>query len=761
MTRACTSTELAYLSSSGQASALKLAFPESHILFSAQVNGTPSSLDSVVEIAYHNVTLGAYTDILPMATVWIGTSAGLYDLGIARVRKSADATYIYVGETSDLHLSNNKYITVVDDFLPWIRNRRNKTIDPITLYMDWDISFSDQYTYPNPVVNMGPDAVIYEPNSVINSGHPASTTFDASNSFMPDGTSIASHSWGVIGSGLSFSGGSTDNPTISVTSTGTWKVYDLVTGTNGKTTKSWRTVTAFDKTHPPVGQFNLQAMPTGDLSNGGWSFTVRMYDQAAFTSVKDRQQVILFARDWYKNSSGVTTEISLGPITDRENIICEGWIDKQSMHFDPNGAYVDFTVQGMNYWLDQSTMFMLGIEDSDSASDDWHKIYHMKWDFGLFSVLYWQSTLCFISDYFQTGDTRPIPGISEQEGSLWGQLVSSAWNNLLAVLGCNRYGQLYAFIPPDLIPSASRSGIPVVMPVDKTDTELGRTDIDRITTTPVGFLSGMAVQYAWGSSGIGSAKIAYSPGAAYKHFGKTDNAPQIVVTGQSQLNGTTSLYIARENNEYPTVPIPLVQNNRFVDICPSQFVYLERDASDNPRGVEFASNVIPNKVTLTFDEKLGFLQCEIDGYAETFEDLVTTGVIPSVPPTPPTPPVPIPPYPPTPWPTIAPKTYTWIIYTPATGVVPGVTVPYPCVALKATYFIMGGTSATFNVEIRTGTDPTASGTPIFTSSLVASTTKQSSVIISTSAVPADCELMPVISGVVGSPAYLKITLFLL
>ena len=750
MTRPLTSTELQYVRTDNQASALFLALPASHVVFAAQVDGTPGSLDSVVSIAYHTVTTGAYTDIKPMMTLWVGSAGGKYDLGIARIRKAADSSHLYIGETSSLNLVDGDCLTVVDDFLPWNRYGRIKTSDPVTTYADYDIDFSDQYTSPNPVANLGPDAVIYKTDYTISSGSPASVMFDGSGSYMPDGSGLAYWAWGALGSNISvISGGATQNPTYQVTAAGTYKIYCTLTATNGKSTTGWRTITVFDATHPPVNQFNVQNMPSCDRDNdGGWSFSVRMYDQAAFDSVKDRQQVILFARDWYGDLTSLTgtgisftastktihaasgldvfltgatihisgsahndgfysvktgavatalvvnenltdegagaditisifqgvTEISLGPITGRENIICEGWIAKESLHYDPNGAYVDFTIEGMAYWLDRETEYILGIDDVDAASTDWIYIYHMTLDFGWFTVLYWRSTLCFIADYYQTGDTRPIPILSEQEGSLWAQLKSSAWNNILAIPCCNRYGQLYVFIPPELIPSASRSGIPVVMTVTTNDTELGKMDLAREPQSKTAFLAGASGDYAWGSGGIATARLAYSPGHAYRQFGISDTLPQIVAS-QAQLNLANALYLARANNNYPNVPVILAQNNRFIDCAPAQFVYIDRAASDNPRDVEFVGNVIPNRVTLSFDAKLGFLSCQMVGYAETFEGLVVAGVVQTplsvdgtvpgvtppdvipIPPLPPVPsftvpPVPLPTYPSLPWATM-------------------------------------------------------------------------------------------------------------
>ena len=334
--RPLTGDELAYMRSDLQASQIFLAFPESHVIFAAQVDGTPGSLDQVVQIAYRDVTTGAYTDIPEMCTLWAGTAAGLYDKGIARIRKAADGSNLYIGETSSIRFADGDYLTVVDDFPPFQRFGVDLTVDPVTTAADYDIAFTDQYSAPNPIVNMGPDGVIYTPNSVVTGDNPATIPFDASGSYMPDGSGIASHSWGVIGSGLTFDDLGSATPVVSVTNTGTWKVYDTVTGSNGKSTTGWRTVTAHDKTHPPINQFNLTSPPTCDRDNdGGWNFVVRMYDQAAFSSVKDRQQVILFSRDWYGDQTSLYTDnISF----DAPRTQYQGWFNY------PNAASPQMTV---------------------------------------------------------------------------------------------------------------------------------------------------------------------------------------------------------------------------------------------------------------------------------------------------------------------------------------------------------------------------------------------------------------------------------
>jgi hypothetical protein len=739
------------LRSPNQAMITLLAFPESHVIFTALINQTFTSLDSVVEITYDNANpyIGDYTDIEPNMTLWIGSGAGKYDLGIARIRKDATSTKIYIGASSDLHLANNLYLTVVDEMLPWIRYTRQKSNTDI--YVDQDISYSDQYAHPSPFVNMGPDRVINKPSTVISIANPATITFDSSGSFMPDGTTIASRAWGALGDGITITNDTIDVPTFHITQTGTWRIWETITGTNGKVTTGWRTLVAFDKTHPPVNQFNLTQSPTTSKEDGGMFFSVKLYDQAAIANVRERQQVILFARDFYTDSSGVIQEISLGPVTDCENVVCIGWIAKESISFDPNGAYVEFTVQGIKYWLDQMPQWILGIDDKDTANSTWLEYYHLTMDLGMASLLYWRSTIPFIADVYLTGDTRAVPSLVADEGSLWSQIKQMAWINYLAVPLCNRYNQLYVRINQQFIPSSSRSLIPLIMDVEKQDLEQGKFKADRDTTTPTAFLAGAAGEYASGSSGIATVRLAFSPGHSYKQWGKTDTLPNIVVTNQAQLNVLNSLYIANSNNPYKNVPLSLASNNRFIDICPSQIVHHQRDAGDSPRDVEFDNNLIPVRVTYDFNAKTGTMFTEISAEAEVFEDLVVTGTVPAVTPPGETPIVPItvPPYIPMPFlPTISvPPTFS--ITNPAVTTTPiiGPRLPRTLTVIRIDAICGDGTSVTFNLETRSviGTP----GASVMTVDLVATTTETTCLVFSNSVLLEGTRLCLVITDVSG------------
>jgi len=96
-----TPTELTIIRSEPQWSEWYLAGWEMPpTIFSARVNqvfADDDARDQVAQVTY-DAGVGAFADVLPGMTLWIGSAAGLYDKGIARIRKAADAVTRYVAE---------------------------------------------------------------------------------------------------------------------------------------------------------------------------------------------------------------------------------------------------------------------------------------------------------------------------------------------------------------------------------------------------------------------------------------------------------------------------------------------------------------------------------------------------------------------------------------------------------------------------------------------------------------------------------------
>jgi hypothetical protein len=613
-------TELGYLRSDGQASFLYLAIANPPTIFTARVNQSFTTNDMVYEITYDTAG-GTYTDVLPGMTLLIGTSAGAYDLGMARIRKAATATKLYVGEGSEIAWANNVYLTVIDEFGLWAKHLYvdiNKVV-----YMDRDIPYTDQHNLMDPVVVMGPDAIgavngdfILHPAGMVGAG------FDATASWFPDGSTLASYAWSAPGSAGSIDGAPGQKIFLYDTQ-GTYRVACTVTSTNGKSSTGFRTVIVFDETHLPINQFKLKQPPSGDYMRGGWEFSVDMYDQASLALVRDRAKVLLFAKEYYG-----TTLTKVGPfegfLTGRNAIVCAGWIAGESLTVNPDGGYATFTVKGPQAWISLMNGFPVGVENTSSTPAAWTEIYNLTTDKGLWSFIHWRSTIDTVIDVALSGDTRLSPATEAPAGKLWDQLVAIANLSILAQPCCDRYGRLFVEINGQYIPAASRSSIPVVLTLAKNDLTREYT-LDRSYNARVGQVSLSGVAY---DGSTGTALISLANGHIPKRVGDSEIVDHLLLTNQSEANELAGLVIAQRNNLYPTINLPLAANNRAVDICPLQRVGLDLLSADTPRQVSFSGNVWARTITLEFVEKVNFLRASIVAEAETVADISVTGDLP-------------------------------------------------------------------------------------------------------------------------------------
>ena len=302
LVEAATANELAYFRTNGQFSKLYLAFPQPAIVFKARVNGVSGGKDQVIFITYDTVTYGAYSDIIPDMTLLIGSAEGGHDLGIARIRKAATDVKLFIGETSELQLADDMYLTVIDEYGLWPRHKYVQSGSEHVDYMDFDVAYVDQHADLDPCPVLGPDRVLFY-QGALGGANIISANFNAGLSFCL-GSTVTGYSWTAPGSSGS-SGMDTSTPTITWDAPGTYRITCTITAANGKTFTGRRVIIVYDDTAQPVKEFLLESC-SGDLDSGGWSFQVTMYDNADLTLVRDRAQVILFARDWYGDITSLT-----------------------------------------------------------------------------------------------------------------------------------------------------------------------------------------------------------------------------------------------------------------------------------------------------------------------------------------------------------------------------------------------------------------------------------------------------------------------
>ena len=136
-----------------------LAIAQYHTIFTARLNGIPSSTDRVTQIT-HDGNSGTLADIRDDMTMYIGSvsgggvGVGAYDLGMVRIRLAASATdtVFYIGEVSNIEWVDDAYLTIVDDY-----QIRTKSVRVVSgeVFADSAIDYVAQHSVFDPVPVLG------------------------------------------------------------------------------------------------------------------------------------------------------------------------------------------------------------------------------------------------------------------------------------------------------------------------------------------------------------------------------------------------------------------------------------------------------------------------------------------------------------------------------------------------------------------------------------------------------------------------------
>lgn len=614
--RAATSPELALLRTDGQWSELLACIPQPAVVYTARVNGAPAGTDLLTEIAYDTAS-GTLADVLPGMTLLIGTSAGASDRGQARVRKAPTSSILYIGTESEIDVQDNDFLTVLDEFGLW---EKRVKIEAGVTYMDEDVVYSNQNAAPLPVVIMGGPAVLEL------RGPTVTAHFDASASWVPGG-GAATYLWAAPGASATASM-TAAIPTITYNAAGRYRVACTVT-IGGVANTRYEYVEVLDSSRPPTNQLQVRTL-AGSKSAGGYSFQMTLYDQASRALVRDRAQVILFTRDHFGSSLGAP-----GYATGRENILCVGWIDGETIQWSPELSSVTFQVEGAHAWLQRINAYPQGLEDVTAAPAQWVDFENLTVAALVWCLVTWRSTVAAAIDvYAEPSPTRVIE-LSAAATSLWEQLQVTAGQRLMAPPCTDHLSRLFVLI--DLQLRADRSGVAEVMTLTKADYR-PPIPLARVTVPPVAMVDSSG--FSWDGT-VATALFSLSPGRIWKRYGRVLSQQALLLDDQAQANTLCGLIAGQANNEYPSVPIQLAANNRMFDIAPDCYALLTLAAGETPRGLAFTGKrLIPRQVSWNYDPASGGLLPTVTFEAETFAQLAVTGDAPATEPIPPVEPPP-------------------------------------------------------------------------------------------------------------------------
>lgn len=617
--RAATSPELAYLRSDNQASRLYLTFFTPATVYTARLAAVPSSTDRVASITYDNGSGAAYADVLPDQTLLIGTTAGGFDLGMARIRNTtglaATSGTMNIGETSEIAWQANCYLTVLDEFLLW---PRHPTVTSTVTYMDYDVAYVNQHRYCDSIPVLGPDRVVWLTGATVN------VTFDGSQSWTLNNT-ITAYLWTAPGASAT-SGLTTSTPTITYNAVGTYRVGLQITNSDGAVFTGYRRVFVVTEASGVVTTFQLASLQ-GSYSSGGWSFQVKMSENAALPTLRDRMQVILHAKDNFG-----TTQTSLGYVAGSENVIAIGWIDQESIQQQREDlpGVITFTVEGPHYWLNRMAMFPTGIKDRNSHPTKWTRFFGLTAKAIAWHLLHWRTTATRCIDVYPAnnewrGSRFDAPGSQ----TIWQQLTTILENSVIAKPCCDRYARLFMQIEQNLLSVTDRTAIPSVMTLTKNDWT-NEVTFDRRIVNDAAYvdLSGVS----WNGTSP-TAFFSLSPGHVFRHYGNVEVRERLVLYDQPTTTTLCGAYWGWKNNPYPRLAFNLAMNNRLIDLAPYQYLTVNFAAGDTPRGfVDSALRVIPRAIRYNWLEQAFALTTDVEVEAETPIGLAVTGDTPADPP---------------------------------------------------------------------------------------------------------------------------------
>lgn len=395
------------------------------VVFKARIDAPDGYIYPTRELNFDGVTVGAYTDVEPGMTVYIGTTDGAYDLGRQRVR-SSHITNLQIGWSSlgthdgEMKLPDNAYLTVVDLRMVWGKTPYIQSADG-AMYKDYDLGWVDgEYAQP-PVANAGvPYAQFVDTVTGV-----ITVTLDSTNSYpVYPSILLGSVLWDVKDGTITV-GVATDQIITATFPPGFRYVSLTVTDANGQSHTCYLPVFAAEPTgaNAPITDFEVTNHQM-TVEGSKISFLVR---QAIPTSTYPDGTLVLYWEDeWYNNVKG-----SINGYDGREHVKFYGFI-----HGEPTQVEAGELVT-----LAQVTLDCLDVAGKlatlpgfsqvvrrAATPASWLEMAGANTDRYLHYLLHWHTTALELTDFYLSGsgDTYQFTSFSSDGANFYAQVDGRA-----------------------------------------------------------------------------------------------------------------------------------------------------------------------------------------------------------------------------------------------------------------------------------------------------------------------------------------------
>lgn len=579
-------------------------------LWTAQVNDGTIQREART-IVFDTGSGSNFSWIEEFQTVWVGTAAGLHDVGIAQVRSIASGdggvTGTLVVEANEINWADGDHLTFKHNYE--LRAMYPRLDSSFVFWKRYDIAYSDQNVNINPVCIAGPHQAGFMVGGSISFDIPIGQSYA-----MANGASISSRSVTVLPSA-----GVTVNPyaagviTVDITVAGQYWARCSVTDSNGKTTVTFRCLFAHNPS-PTSSDYPYlveEVDLNGSWQGGGWDASFSTMDTVPITAFPDETLVLLWQKAWYGDTQ---TDVSL--LDQGANLLIAGYLVKDTISkVKEKGGASNFELVTIQTKLANLPMYSISLEATDAGSvDTWYKHDKTVMDAGhiLFHIYYWHSTLLQVCDFLDLNSNNILRKYADLEAdNLYGMGDTLVKNNgIYAHIVCNKAGQMGMKRDVVYLDDASRAAAAVVADLEEEDL-LDPLTIVHNPERRVSFIFVSGFYYdGTTASPVGSTAPSNWPARVGR--GMLDVERQML-SGQTHSNQLSGQIFAVENNPYPEVRATFQGNYLGVlDIFNQEWWQLDILSGDTNRQIIWADqNMIVRSVTAKINTQTNEISADV------------------------------------------------------------------------------------------------------------------------------------------------------
>lgn len=581
-------------------------------VFTGKLNATPT--DPYMTLTGDQGVTGSFGAPLPGMTVLFDND----DQKAARLRSWTPGTTgtftISVGENDDItpYVVDNEDVSIKAQFRLWpIYPRVTLSGDIASIYIDYDIPYTDQTRLWKPVAVAGPPAVV-EWN-----GATAQARFVGDRSFaLAPSAVISSWLWTAPGSveGTSASQGTEASPvTFTYTSPGQKLVYLRVTDSNGKTATNYTWVFVVDPTNPTqVAYIDFDEFNDNfDYEQGGGACSFIVHGGATVSDFPNECLVIMASRP---TTPGQTTPTGYWPF--RDNVHFVGYVIGDTVRQNPIEGDTSFQAVSIDGLMKNLTVFPVSLTEKATPLD-WTQANALIADRAASYLWHYYSTLSLMAPIqpseYQGLIWRQDFGPSDLFSQINGELMQCLWGKVVV----NHQGVIYHTIDYNLMTTTERAGATTRKTLHKGLWVDDWSVEERMAySQPTNTVKMSGVIYFGGELVDVCPNFSEAPGNAPKAYGRELNYDRLILTTQADLNTRCGLALAKAIPKYSAFTGRFINDGSFT-IVPQELFPTIIEAGDNNRGVSYTGNLIPRRISRRYDHQNGLIDYSVGFEPET------------------------------------------------------------------------------------------------------------------------------------------------